>query len=232
MVTIINYMNKIKIPKYNPMSKEFQEEAQRLGLTGNQLIQKYVREEKLPDPTIVDKECNRRIYQDMGYKDTAAYLREWRHSNGIQSPMEENTYCAHYLGTIVAERQYGRIILPEMFGGIEQEMPYGNPSYDFLVKGNIKIDVKSCCLREMKGWIGWEPHVRFNNVTDYFVILAFDDRDNLNLIFVWSIGKNEIIRGNKFYMRDSIKITNTRRGVLEFKRFDWTDKLECLKQRS
>jgi hypothetical protein len=110
----------------------------------------------------------------------------------------------------------------KMFGGIEQEMPYGNPWYDFLVTGNIKVDVKSCCLREMKGWTGWEPHVRYNNATDYFIILVFDDRDNLNLIFVWSIGKNEIIRGNKFYMRDSIKITNTRRGLLEFKRYDWT----------
>lgn len=225
-------MNKRKIPKYNPMSKEFQEEAKRLGLTGNQLIQKYIREEKLPNPTDVDRDSNNRIYQNFGYKDKAEYLREWRHSNGIQLPMEENTYCAHYLGTIVAERQYGRVILPEMFGGIEKEMPYGNPSYDFLVKGNIKVDVKSCCLREMKGWVGWEPHVRHNNATDYFLILAFDDRENLNLVYVWLIGKNEIIRGNKFYMRDSIKITNTRRGALEFKRFDWTDKLECLKQRS
>lgn len=225
-------MNKRKIPKYNPMSKEFQEEAKILGLTGNQLIQKYIREEKLPNPTDVDRDSNNRIYQNFGYKDKAEYLREWRHSNGIQLPMDVNTDCAHYLGTLVAEIQYGRVILPEMFGGIEQEMPYGNPSYDFLVKGNIKVDIKSCCLREMKGWIGWEPHVRFNNVTDYFVILAFDDRDNLNLIFIWSIGKNEIIRGNKFHMRDSIKITNTRRGLLEFKRFDWTDKLECLKQRS
>jgi hypothetical protein len=37
------------------------------------------------------------------------YTQEWRHINGIQSPMEENTDCIHYLGTIVAERQYGRI---------------------------------------------------------------------------------------------------------------------------
>lgn len=28
--------------KYNPMSKEFQAEAKRLGLTGNQLIQLYM----------------------------------------------------------------------------------------------------------------------------------------------------------------------------------------------
>ena len=128
---------------------------------------------------------------------------------------------------IIAERQYGRIILPEMFGGIEKEMPYGNPRYDFIVTSDIKIDVKSCCLRKLKGWTGWEPHVRFNNVTDYFVILAFDDRENLNLIHIWLIGKDEIIRCYKYHMRDSIKIT--RRGLLEFKRFDWIDKLECLK---
>jgi hypothetical protein len=143
--------------------------------------------------------------------------------------MEENKDCAHYLGTIVAERQYGRIILPEMFGGIEQEMPYGNPWYDFLVKGNIKVDVKSCCLKETKGWIGWEPHVRYNNVTDYFVILAFDDRENLHLVHTWLIGKDEIIRGEKFYNRDSIKITNKYRYLLHFKRFDWIGRLECLR---
>ena len=233
--------------KYQPCSKEFQEEAKRLGLTGNQLIQKYIIEGKVPNPVMLNRERNKgiaeragfknhneyeldRCHKDMEYK--RKYTQEWRYENGSQSPMSENENCSQYLGTLVAERQYGRIILPEIFGGIEKEMPYGNPSYDFLVKGNIKVDIKSCCLREMKGWLGWEPHVRFNNVTDYFVILAFDDRDNLNLIFVWSIGKNETIRGNKFYMRDSIKITNTHRGLLEFKRFDCTDKLECLRQRS
>ncbi len=43
--------------KYNPMSKEFQAEAKRLGLTGNQLILKYIHEGKLPDPTMVAREC-------------------------------------------------------------------------------------------------------------------------------------------------------------------------------
>jgi len=237
----------IDMSKYNPMSKEFQEEAKRLGLTGNQLIKKYVQEGKIENPANINRERNKGIAERAGFKNhneyelnrchkdmehKRKYTQEWRHSNGIQLSMEENKDCAHYLGTFIAERQYGRIILPEMFGGIEQEMPYGNPYYDFLMTGNIKIDIKSCCLREMKGWSGWEPHVRFNNVTDYFLILAFDDRENLHLVHIWMIGKNEIIRGEKFYMRDSIKITNTRRGLLEFKRFDWTDKLECLKQRS
>ena len=178
----------------------------------------------LKDPANVNRESNEEIAKRAKFENRNAYakhlrdgnveyrrryLREWRYVNGIQVPMSENVDCAHYLGTYIAERKYGRIILPEIFGNIEREMPYGNPKYDFVVTGNIKIDIKSCCLRKLKGWIGWEPHIRFNNVTDYFVILAFDDRENLNLIHVWLIGKDEIIRCYKYHMRDSIKITNT-----------------------
>ena len=82
--------------KYHPCSKEFQEEAKRLGLTGNQLTQKYVREGKLSNPTDIDRDTNNRIYQDIGYVDKAAYVREWRYENGIQLPMSENEDCAHF----------------------------------------------------------------------------------------------------------------------------------------
>lgn len=40
-------MSKYNVSKYNPMSKEFQEEAKRLGLTGNELISIYKKEEKI-----------------------------------------------------------------------------------------------------------------------------------------------------------------------------------------
>jgi len=43
-----------------------------------------------------------------------------------------------------------------MFSGIEEEMPYGNPKFDFIVKNGIKIDIKSCSIRENEGWYGWE----------------------------------------------------------------------------
>ena len=216
--------------QYNPCSEEFQEKARELGLTGHQYLQKLVEEGKLRNPTDIDRESNNTIYKKIGYEGSAHFLREWRHDNGVQSPMEENKACAHYLGTVVAERQYARIILPEIFGGIEREMPYGNPKYDFIAKNGIKVDVKSRCIREYPGWRGWEPHIRFNETTDYFLILAFDNRENLNLIHVWLIGGNEIIRGHKFYMRDSIKITDKSKSLLEFQTYELTNKLECLKK--
>ena len=215
--------------KYNPCSKEFQEKAKELGLTGHQYIQKLVEEGKLRNPTDIDRESNNAIYKKIGYNNSAHFLREWRHDHGVQSPMEENKECAHHLGTVIAERQYGRMIIPEIFGGIEREMPYGNPKYDFIATNGIKIDVKSCCIRENKGWYGWEPHVRFNEVTDHFLILAFDNREDLNLVHVWLIGRNEIIRECEFHLRDSIKITDKSKSLQEFQRYELTDKLECLK---
>jgi hypothetical protein len=216
--------------KYNPCSKEFQDKAKALGLTGHQYLQKLTEEGKLRNPTDIDREVNNAIYRKIGYDDSAHFLKEWRHDNGIQAPMEENKECSHHLGTCIAERQYGRIILPEMFGGIEKEMPYGYPKYDFIVTNGVEIDIKSCCIRENQGWYGWEPHVRFNDVAKYFVILAFDNRTDLNLLHVWSIGRNEIIRGERFYMRDSIKITNKYGKLLEFRRYEWISRLECLKK--
>jgi len=227
--SLIHNLKKIRDMKYNPCSKEFQEKAKELGLTGHQYIQKLVEEGKLRSPTDIDRETNNAIYRKIGYDNSSHFLKEWRHDNGIQVSLEENKNCAHYLGTHIAERQYGRIILPEIFGEIIEEMPYGNPKYDFIVINDVKIDIKSCCIRENHGWYGWEPHVRFNDIADYFVILAFDNRTDLNLLHVWSIGRNEIIREEKFYNRDSIKITNKYGKLLEFKRFDWIDKLECLK---
>lgn len=198
----------------------------------------------LKDPTNIHRKNNERIAQQSGFKNhneyelnrchkdmehKRRYIQEWRHENGINQPMSDNEDCSLYLGTFIAKRKYGRMILPEMFGGIEKEMLLNNPWYDFIVTGDVKIDIKSCCLRELKGWKGWEPKVRWNNVTDYFVILAFDNRTDLNLMHIWSIQKDEIIRGYKFYMRNSIKITNKHRHILTFKRFEWTDKLGCLK---
>lgn len=251
-------MSKIK---YHPCSKEFQEEAKMLGLTGNQLIQKYINEGKLPSPSDVWRKINENTYKNagckntteyrnkcaqnlgykdaqdynntcykrLGYKDKAHYVQQWRYDNCIQLPMSENKDCSHYLGTYIAERKIGRIILPEMFGGIEKEMPYGNPKFDFVVNGGIKVDIKSCCLRESFAWEGWALHIRCNNITDYFTIIAFDNLDDLNIIHIWLIHRDEIIRGEKFWNRDTIKITNSRIPLLTFKRFDWINKLECLK---
>lgn len=107
------------------MSKfnEFQEEAKRLGLTGNQLIHLYIKEGKLPNPADLNRDRNNdlakraglknhneyelnRCHKDMEHK--RKYTQEWRHEKGIQQPLSENEDCSHFLGTFIAERKYGR----------------------------------------------------------------------------------------------------------------------------
>jgi len=84
--SLIHVLYNLIIMKYNPC----QEKAKELGLTGHQYFQKLVEEGKLRSPTDIDRETNNAIYQKIGYENSAHFLKEWRHENGIQAPMDEN----------------------------------------------------------------------------------------------------------------------------------------------
>ncbi len=81
------------------------------------------------------------------------------------SGMEGNKNCASYLGVHIAER-----LLKHIYKNVEQ-MPYGNPGYDFICDKGYKIDVKSSCVR--KSWGGfWGFHIFKNTIADYFIFVA------------------------------------------------------------
>jgi hypothetical protein len=69
----------------------------------------------------------------------------------------------------------------------------------------------------------------YNN-TDYFILSAWDDRDNLNLLHVWIFHKNDIIRGRIFWKRKGFVITNTPKKLMEFQDYELTDDLVMLKK--
>ena len=94
--------------------------------------------------------------------------------------MAEARDCAAFLGVFVAERALSRF-----FDHIER-MPYGNPGYDFICGKGFKIDVKSSC-KQVGRSDGWGFHIRRNCVADYFLCLAFDDRESLRPEHVWLI---------------------------------------------
>lgn len=110
-------------------------------------------------------------------KAKAKYTRAHR-ANG-QRPTNENKKCAAYLGVHVAEE-----VLHHVFKDVKP-MPYGNPGYDFICNRGKKIDVKSGCLINGNRWIGWGVDIRKNNIADYFLCLAFDNRDNLTPMHIW-----------------------------------------------
>lgn len=108
--------------------------------------------------------------------------REYTHRTGQCHSMDENRQCPQYLGVYVAERA-----LSHVFEHVER-MPYGNPGYDFICGGGYRIDVKSSCRRVSEKQANrWMFNIKKNKIAEYFLCLAFDNRESLNPEHIWLI---------------------------------------------
>jgi len=110
--------------------------------------------------------------------------RELRHLRKVNIPMTKNKTCPVFLGVHVAER-----VLSRIFNNVEV-MPYGTPGFDFICRKGYKIDVKSSCKIKNGTAIRWKFYIRNNKTPDYFLLIAFDNRDDLNPEHVWLIPGN------------------------------------------
>ena len=105
------------------------------------------------------------------------------YERGLHLPMNKNRQCSSFLGVHVAER-----VLEATFENVER-MPYGNPGFDFICGAGYKIDVKSSCRRYQKnGSSSWAFGIDKNCDADYFLCIAFDNREHLNPEHLWLIG--------------------------------------------
>lgn len=107
-------------------------------------------------------------------------------------------------------------------------MPSNNPGFDWKCKNE---DNKGRCLTYR---LGKSPDcqfdIRYNNIADWFILSAWDNRDSLNPLHVWIFHKNDIIRGREFWKRYSFTITITSERLKEFEEYEITDRLEKLKE--
>lgn len=118
---------------------------------------------------------------------THQYTKDRRHRLGIQRPMSEAKECSQYLGVYIAERALSRF-----FNNIHR-MPMNNPGYDFICGKGFRIDVKSSCLHTISTqYSRWMFDIKRNSAADYFLCLAFGDRDSLEPLHVWLIPGNKI----------------------------------------
>ena len=109
------------------------------------------------------------------------YAEQFRMRNGC-STMKENKMCSSFLGVYIAEK-----VLSDAFENVEH-MPYGNPGYDFICGCGYLVDGKSSCTRTRKGgYHFWHFHIKKNTTADYFILLAFDNRESLSPLYLWMI---------------------------------------------
>lgn len=133
----------------------------------------------------------RREYQQkyrVGYPEcTREHQREYRHRTRRNQSMSENRACSQFLGVHVAER-----VLSQVFKNVER-MLINNHGYDFICGKGHKIDVKSSCRSSCGAFADrWIFHIDKNQIADYFLLLAFDNRDDLNPEHIWIIPAGEI----------------------------------------
>ena len=103
------------------------------------------------------------------------YIEKNQRKRG-QLPMSKNKRCGAFLGVYIAER-----VLRHVFKNVKQ-MPYGNKGFDFICNRGKKIDVKSSCLHKDGRW---DFSIAHNQIADYFLCIALDDRESLTPLYLW-----------------------------------------------
>jgi len=100
-------------------------------------------------------------------------------------PYDENKKCSLYLGVHIAEQA-----LSLAFKDVKR-MPMGNPGYDVVCNHGKLIDIKSSCISfqivDGTQCSCWHFNINHNTIADYFLCIAFDDRETLTPLHVWLI---------------------------------------------
>lgn len=119
-----------------------------------------------------------RLYYD-AHRDKINMARgEKRHNEG-ETSMAENRECSLFLGVHVAEQ-----VLSKVFKNVVR-MPNGNAGYDFICNKGKKIDAKSSCTHVSGS--DWTFSIRKNKIADMFLLLTFNNRDDLKPLHIWLI---------------------------------------------
>ncbi len=183
------------------------------------------------------------LYYLKHHKEAESYFRrDWdlirfkAYHLGITS-IKVNKDCSMFLGCHIAER-----VLIYVFKDV-QKMLSNNKGFDFICNKGKKIDVKSCCLDLKRN--NYNFAIGRNKITDYFLLIGFDDRTNLNPQHIWLIKSDELfnyygrynkkLESNKVIKRlngfESLRIVNTidslySYDLTDFSKYELTDKLK------
>lgn len=105
-------------------------------------------------------------------------------------PFDKNKDCPSFLGVHIAEH-----VLSHAFKNVKR-MPINHPGYDVVCNKDKRIDIKSSCTlsRLVDGiqYSRWLFTINYNTTADYFLCLAFDNRDDLTPLHAW------LLPGRKF----------------------------------
>lgn len=220
----------------------------------NKIFKSFIEVDRKRTKKIIDNaECRNiseyldKCAQRRGFENNTDGVRQWRHNTGRNLAMSNNPDCPSYLGINFGERPIEKFLL--IYFEHVRMTDYHDGGIDFVcvdpMQGLIDkypklklernkeyhIQLKTKCLRlRRKGRFGWDFVISYNNKSDYFILLGLDSKDNLNPLHIWMFHKDDIVREEIFWRRNSITITNTEEKLKEFDMHELIDELDILKE--
>lgn len=245
----------------HPCNRERQEDMRRLNFTNGYEFTYWMQQNKImKNPTKVKQDNDDRLAREKGFANEneeqrikyREYKNEWqinnRYNKGINIPMIENKDCSNYIGISIGENLAERFLLTIFECVNKMRLGYHEGGIDFCCKNpkkefigkyaleknmEYRIQVKTGCLQyRYYGSEYWNFHIRYNNGPDYFLLIAFDDKENVDHMYSWFIHKNEKVRGKNFWSRDSLSMINKPSKLFELKKYELKDELDKLKELS
>jgi hypothetical protein len=157
------------------------------------------------------KACRQLHQSDYYRKNIERYQKQRRERAdklGVK-PMSESKDSPVYLGIYVAERA-----LSKFFDHIERAPP-NNPGFDFKCGKGKLIDAKSSCLRHFGNCTPrWQFSIAKNTIADYFLCLAFRDRETLEPMHVW------LVPGCDVNDRKLVSVMDSTKGLAAWAKYE------------
>ena len=133
------------------------------------------------------KQCYNKRYRELHPEKIRLLTKQNHESRSDYGGSKTNKECTLYLGCTVAER-----VLSHVFKNVER-MSTNNPGYDFICGKGYMVDVKSSCrITRREHSDSWRFTINYNITADYFLCIAFDDRELLNPEHLWLIPGSDI----------------------------------------
>ncbi len=170
--------------------------------------------------------------KDKGYENYLEYyslvkniIFDEKKNRALES-IKKNQYCSIYLGIYIAEQSLKKVFKNVVWMSIR------NKGYDFVCDKGNKIDVKSSCLRFSNGW---SFVISKNKIADYFLLVAFDNRENIKPLHLWLIKGNELVKfvshgkyvtGNCLNDLNSLYISSKDKILEKYRKYELVNKID------
>ena len=128
--------------------------------------------------------------------------KQWRYRVGEDKPASSTHARNVYLGITIGEEIASRYFKNPV------KAPYGTPGYDLVCQNGFKIDVKLATIGKNGSWTFGIKN-RTGTKPDYYLFLAMESIETMNIQHIWLIPSNAIIGQRELSGRTSFGISPT-----------------------